>query len=453
MCMHCVLTFRAMIIGLKDTDCAYFLHQEIYAIFCNFNITRIHFILQRRRKNLQANNISTTKIIENSVSVLELNQLAAEILDANFNRIAVKGEISNVATPYSGHIYFSLKDKHAQIRCALFRQNRRNLALLPEDGAEVVLTARVSIYAPRGDYQLIVDNVFPIGAGELQALFQKRLKKLKQAGLFAKEHKLTIPQHPQQVGIVTSATGAALQDILKVLKRRCPSIKVRIFPATVQGEQAAAAISAALKQASNSDCDVIILGRGGGSAEDLWAFNDEELARQIFACKTPIVTGIGHEVDTTIADFVADLRAATPSAAAECVSPNYKVYYQQLQDYILRATNAIDSKIARNQEMLSSLAWQLKQVNPKSRLEKIAIQLKHLSSRLTPHLQVILEYKKSKFNFLCRSLDNLSPLQTLCRGYSIAKKDGKILQHKTEFKKNMTFELELQDGKVACTSK
>jgi exodeoxyribonuclease VII large subunit len=429
-------------------------------------------IAKQMESKLNSSSQQEQRIIEKAISVFEINQLAGEILDVNFNNIAIRGEISNLSKPRSGHIYFTLKDDRAQVRCALFRQHTYKMAAPPEDGDEVVVTATVSIYSARGDYQLIVNNIFAVGDGQLQAIFQQRLKKLKHQGLFSLEHKKPIPKNPNCIGIVTSATGAALQDILKVLKRRAAGITIKIFPATVQGESAAQSLYSALKHADTCDCDTIILGRGGGSAEDLWAFNDEKLAHLIFACKTPIITGIGHEVDTSIADFVADLRAATPSAAAECASQDMLIHARQLADLYSRAKNAIAAVVKNNILVLDNLHWQLQQVSPVNKIDKMHYQLQNLTPRLTPALKnnlarstqnlnslaqklepaikCIADKQQHNFALLCSALNNLSPLQVLGRGYAMAEKDGKILQQKSDFKPNMPFNLQIQDAIIKC---
>src|SRR5699024_6430230 len=248
--------------------------------------------------------------------VSELNAMVRELLTQSFGLVWIEGEISNLARPRSGHVYFSLKDDGAQVRCALFRGKSRLLKFRPDSGDQVLVRARVGLYAPRGDYQLIVEHMEPAGAGALQRAFEQLKSKPETEGLFAAERKQAIPAIPRRIGVITSATGAALRDVLSVLSRRYPLGAVRVYPVPVQGTAAPAAIVAALQLADRRrDCDVLLVTRGGGSLEDLQAFNDEAVARAIAACRLPVIAGVGHEVDITIADFVADVRAPTPSAS------------------------------------------------------------------------------------------------------------------------------------------
>jgi len=256
-------------------------------------------------------------------SVGRLNAEARGLLEGAFPLIWVQGELSNVSRPSSGHLYFTLKDANAQVRCAMFRGNNRFLKFRPADGAQVVVRASLSLYEARGDYQLIVQSMEEAGDGALQRAFEALKQKLAAEGLFEAAHKRALPTLPKRIGVITSPTGAAIRDILSVLKRRFPAIPVLIYPVAVQGQAAGAEIAAMIRRADmRRDCDVLIIARGGGSLEDLWAFNEEIVARAIFDCSIPTVSGVGHEVDFTIADFVADQRAPTPSVAAEMVSPD-----------------------------------------------------------------------------------------------------------------------------------
>ena len=256
-------------------------------------------------------------------SVSRLNREVRALIENNFPSVWVQGEISNLARPASGHIYFSLKDENAQVRCAMFRNSNRLLKFKPTDGMQVLVRASAGLYENRGDYQLIVDHMEEAGAGLLQRRFEELKTKLAQEGLFDTEHKQDIPSFPDRIGIITSPSGAAVRDVLSVLNRRFPGIPVLIYPIPVQGDDAPPQIVRMINKAcQHNDCDVLILTRGGGSLEDLWAFNDERVARAVFDCQIPLVCGVGHEIDFTIADFVADVRAPTPSAAAELVSPD-----------------------------------------------------------------------------------------------------------------------------------
>jgi exodeoxyribonuclease VII large subunit len=280
----------------------------------------------------------------NIFSVSALNQSVANLLEQEFSWVWVEGEISNLAKPASGHIYFSLKDSSAQVSCAMFRSRSNSLKFQPENGNQVVVRAKVGLYQPRGNYQLIVDRMEEAGDGALRRQFEQLKIKLAGEGLFDEEYKQKTPELPKGIAIITSKTGAAIHDVLSVIARRFPSIPVKIFPVRVQGVEAAPAICNAINligenvDDGNLDCDVVLLVRGGGSLEDLWSFNEESVARAIYDCPIPIVSGVGHEVDVTIADYVADVRAATPTAAAESVTPDqtswlqtYDFYQQRLE--------------------------------------------------------------------------------------------------------------------------
>ena len=398
-------------------------------------------------------------------SVADLNQSVASMLEQEFAWVWVEGEISNLAKPASGHIYFSLKDSSAQIRCAMFRGRNRNLSFTPENGLQVLVRGKVSLYQPRGDYQLIVDQLEEAGDGLLQKQFEALKKRLSQEGLFEPETKQAIPDHPAGIAVITSPSGAAIRDVLSVIQRRFPSIPVKLYPVPVQGEAAAPAICRALEMAnSDTDNDVILLVRGGGSLEDLWSFNEESVARAIFACTTPVVSGVGHEVDFTIADFVADLRAATPTAAAESVTPDQQSWQQTLDWYQQRLQQLVTERLQQHQQSLLWLQKRLYQQHPEYRLQILSQTLQQLTTRLLSQSQHTLLHKRSlllqirsrllnqspapvirqnhqqlsltwqRLNNLAQNtvsakaarlaqcastLQALSPLQTLARGYSI----------------------------------
>ncbi len=287
-------------------------------------------------------------------SVSELNSAVARLLEQEFAWIWVEGEISNLAMPASGHIYLTLKDAGAQVRCAMFRGRNRELKFKPENGSQVVVRCKVSLYEVRGDYQLIIDRMEQAGAGALQRKFEELKHKLAAEGLFDEASKQDIPQLPSCIGVITSRTGAAIKDVLSVIARRFPAVPVKLYPVPVQGEESAPAICHALQLAEqHGACDVLLLVRGGGSLEDLWSFNEESVARAIFNCSIPVVSGVGHEVDITIADFVADYRAATPTAAAEAVTPDQHSWMQTLDWYHSRLQQLAGEKISRLDERLS----------------------------------------------------------------------------------------------------
>lgn len=398
-------------------------------------------------------------------TVSQLNRAAADTLEQNFSWIWVEGEISNLAQPASGHIYFSLKDASAQVRCAMFKGRNRDLAFKPENGQQVLVRGKVSLYQARGDFQLIVDQMEDAGDGRLRRKFDALKNKLANEGLFDEDRKQEIPELPTCIGIITSNTGAAIHDVLSVIARRFPSIPVKLYPVPVQGEPAAPAICRALEMvAEHGACDVLLLVRGGGSLEDLWAFNEESVARALFDCPIPVVSGIGHEVDFTIADFVADLRAATPTAAAEAVTPDQQAWLQSLAGYQQRLQQLMNEKMQRQSELLSWLGKRLSQQHPvavyqrlsqklddleqrlryawRFRLQKYRNTYQQLNSRLlaaSPEralnryqhaLQILsqglnhrmmslIEQQKNRLSNCARTLQVISPLQTLERGYSI----------------------------------
>ncbi|PKM13760.1 MAG: exodeoxyribonuclease VII large subunit [Gammaproteobacteria bacterium HGW-Gammaproteobacteria-3] len=329
-------------------------------------------------------------------TVSELNQASNRLLNEHFLRIQVEGEISNLSTPSSGHVYFTLKDAAAQIRCALFRSQSRRLSFKPENGLKVIARAQVTLYEPRGDYQLLVESLEPAGDGALLKAFEALKLKLAQQGLFDAAHKKPIPALPDCIGVITSPSGAALRDMLTVLRRRFPAIPVILYPVAVQGESAKYEIAKALDTANTlNQCDVLILGRGGGALEDLWAFNEEIVARALYASSIPVITGIGHETDFSIADFVADLRAPTPSAAAEHAVPDQREWLHRLR----RLENQIKQQWQQSQGLKSqTLQWltkRLQQQHPGQKLMRNAQRLDELESRLARAVQHRLRHARS----------------------------------------------------------
>ena len=399
-------------------------------------------------------------------SVSGLNREVGQLLAHGLPGVWVEGEVSNFTAPSSGHWYFTLKDRDAQIRCAMFKGRQNAARLRPANGQQVVLRGRVGLYEPRGDYQLTVEALEPAGEGALRREFDQLRQRLTAEGLFAEALKRPLPVLPRRIAVVTSGTGAALRDILHVLARRYPLARVVLLPIPVQGEAAPAAICAALQQVSvAADCQVVILARGGGSLEDLWAFNNEAVARAIRACALPVVTGIGHETDFTIADFAADLRAPTPSAAAERVSPDQQALRQQLATQHSRLLRALHRQLGLAQQQHRMLAHRLQQAHPGQRLRQQAQRLDDLEQRLRlalhhrlrecrqrcatlaarlqrahagVHLQrlvqrhSVLEQRlraamarqlieaRQRLALAARALEAVSPLATLTRGYAIA---------------------------------
>ncbi|MFI4938070.1 MAG: exodeoxyribonuclease VII large subunit [Candidatus Berkiellales bacterium] len=375
-------------------------------------------------------------------TVYQLNNAARNLLEEAFQLIWVKGELSNVATPRSGHIYFTLKDEQAQIRCAMFKGSNQRLNFTPKDGMAVLVRAVVSVYEARGDYQLIVSHMEEWGLGQLQQAFEALKAKLQAEGLFAPEHKKDLPLYPRHIGVITSHTGAALQDILSVIKRRYALAPVTVYHTQVQGKGAANEIVKAIQFANlEQKNDVIIVARGGGSLEDLWPFNEEIVARAIYASDIPIVTGIGHEVDFTIADFVADYRAPTPSAAAETVTPDSIEVMQLFQQQHHRLVQSMQRRLQHAALKVDSLEKQL--ISPTQRLQKIAQHCEHLFQRLKLAMQKIMQLRLQKFTHLAASLQMVSPLATLNRGYAITMK--------AQSKEVITDVKQLQVGDVVST--
>ncbi len=347
-------------------------------------------------------------------SVSELNKAARNLLEGHFPLIWVEGELSNLARPASGHWYFSLKDEQAQVRCAMFRNRNMLLRFKPENGMQVKIRARVSLYEGRGEFQLIAEHMEAAGFGALQRAYDALKQRLAHEGLFSEEHKKSLPRFPRRLGVITSATGAALRDILHVLKRRYPLLPVLIYPVPVQGDEAAPAIVRALEQANDSaNCDLLVLARGGGSLEDLWAFNEESVARAIHDSQIPIISGVGHETDFTIADFVADVRAPTPSAAAEIASPNQQEILNQFIRYESYLNDLIVIKIDKYLQILEHLKTRLKQQHPLRRIEQHALRIDELERRLSRGWENTLRHQGLRLDRLRQSLLSQNPAQQL----------------------------------------
>lgn len=446
----------------------------------------------------EADNVPESVPERQIYSVIQLNREVKQLLQQNFPLLWVEGELSNVARPASGHIYFSLKDAQAQVRCAMFRNANRGLTFTPEDGMQVLVRARVGVYEPRGEYQLTIEHMEEAGVGILQRKFEALKQKLNQEGLFDADKKQTLPKYPNHISIVTSATGAAIRDILSVLQRRYPLLTIRIYAVPVQGGDSAPAIVNAL-QAINKrkDCDVVILSRGGGSIEDLWSFNEEQVARAISASKIPIVSGVGHEVDFTIADFVADLRAPTPSAAAELITPDQQELsntFQQYEDtlqYLMRellsnshqaidwltqrlellhpkqtiqrkqehltelqrrAQSAIKLSLAEHNNLLNKLLARFETQSPQARVREAKFKLIDLHKQLHRNIHLKLEHKQHALHTLARTLDAISPLSTLQRGYAIAShsESGQILLDSNQVSKGDDISIQLAKGQVSA---
>jgi len=424
-------------------------------------------------------------------SVSELNRRCKMTLESQFSTIWLEAEISNLAMPASGHWYFSLKDTKSQVRCAMFKGKNRACRIPPEEGMKVLVRARVSLFEPRGEFQLIVEYLEPAGIGQLLQQYEELKAKLDQEGLFDAEFKQLVHHHNQSIGVITSSTGAAIHDVISVIRRRYPLQKVVIYPCLVQGNLAAEQIINQISIANRrQEVDVLLLVRGGGSLEDLWCFNHEDLARAIFASSLPIVTGIGHEVDFTIADYVADLRAPTPSAAAEKTTPDQRELFEQLESLISWQVSFIESKLDGYEQkldwlkrqlqsperLISSREQQIKLLKQRmatsiqlsinasqQRLHSNQLKLSHLDPdtaiqtakekhlqlkrRLVQAVEKNVSHSRSQLRELSLILDNLSPLATLGRGYSLTKTvDGTLLKDAGSVKKGESIITTLKNG-------
>jgi exodeoxyribonuclease VII large subunit len=396
------------------------------------------------------------------LTVSQLNGRARVLLEDVFTNIWVEGEISNLARPASGHVYFTLKDSGAQVRCALFRNNAARVRQALKDGLAVKVRGKVSLFEGRGDYQLILDTVEPAGDGALRLAFDALKEKLSAEGLFSAERKVPLPAHPRRIGIISSPTGAVIRDIISVFRRRAPNIELTLIPTAVQGREAIAQIVRALKLADARGFDALILARGGGSLEDLWCFNEEAVARAIAACVTPIVSAVGHETDVSISDFVADVRAPTPSAAAELLAPDssdlgrrleslqrrlllriqnrlahdrlrldslarrlrhpgerLRQQAQRLDDLDMRLRRAFEQRLNQRRERLARLDTRLAAQHPGRALALLKQRLDNLAERLPRAMRQTLATRRQHLQVQVQTLQVVSPLATLSRGYSI----------------------------------
>lgn len=349
-------------------------------------------------------------------SVSQLNRMASQALEDSLPMLWVEGEISNVARPGSGHLYFSLKDRDAQVRCAMFRNSNRALRFEVKDGLQVLLRAKVSIYEPRGSFQLIVEGMEPSGEGVLRQKLEELKTRLAAEGLFHADSKQLLPTVPKRIGIITSPTGAAIRDILHVLERRFAAVPVIIYPVQVQGQRAKHEIVAALKTATDrNECDILIVGRGGGSLEDLWAFNEEIVARAVATCPIPIVSAVGHEVDFTITDLVADLRAPTPSAAAELIVPSADAWLNTIDSVAHRTSNAMRRNLQQRQNLLGQLTGRLSRRHPGFILRQNSQRLDDLGQRMMVTIDHRLAMEKLQLNSTVSRLMAASPSNQFLR--------------------------------------
>jgi exodeoxyribonuclease VII large subunit len=386
------------------------------------------------------------------LSVSQINFYIKSIIenDGSLQFVLVTGEISNLTVHQrSGHIYLSLKDSNSVISAVMFAGNARRLKFRLENGMKVICRGRISVYEPSGRYQLYIEDMQPDGVGALTLAFEQLKKSLAQKGLFDNAHKKPLPKFPKTIGVITSPTGAAVQDITNIIRRRFPSADIVLAPVLVQGESAPEQLVRAVNKFSASKiADVVIIGRGGGSAEDLWAFNDEQLAYAVYNCETPIISGVGHETDFTICDFVADVRASTPSAAAELAVPDRQElmsYYFKQKQYI---SAMLDRKIKTAQLRLENQQRRMSASSPKLKAEQLEKQLSAKSEKLTRFMNIYISDKENKLIAAKGKLDGLNPLNVLNRGYAIAEKDEKIITSSKQLKNSDDFTVILSDGKI-----
>lgn len=407
-----------------------------------------------------------------ALSVTDVNTYLKTIMDNDpfLNYVYIKGEISNLKFHTRGHLYFSLKDENSKINAVMFNYKNMNIDFVPEDGMNVLVKGKISVFVNGGSYQITVTNMKQDGIGNLYILFEELKKKLKNEGLFDEEHKKKLPRIPKKIGVITASTGAAVRDIISTINRRFPLAEIILFPSLVQGTGAKENLVKMIETADKSDVDVIILGRGGGSIEDLWAFNEEIVARAVYNAKKPIVSAVGHEIDFTICDFVADLRAPTPTGAAELVVPSKLEIQKYLSDYNSRLLSVITSKISTYKTTLKKLESSYILNNPKSMyeveeqkldsileklgslmghtLEKSKLKLENLTKNITPNILYKLDKNKSHLETLEQKLELLNPENILKKGYSLTIKDGKIITDASELKDGDTITTKLRIGTI-----
>lgn len=365
-------------------------------------------------------------MLKNVYTVKQVNAYIKNMFTQDFmlNRLYVKGEVSNCKYHPSGHIYFSLKDESGTIACVMFAGSRSGLSFRMQEGQQVVVLGSVSVYERDGRYQMYAREIILDGAGELYLKFEALKKELEEMGMFAQEYKRPIPQFVKKVGIVTASSGAAVRDIINIAARRNPYVQLILCPAKVQGEGAAESIVQGIRMLEEQDVDVMIVGRGGGSIEDLWAFNEEEVARAIFACNTPVISAVGHQTDTTISDYVADLRAPTPSAAAELAVFDVQLVEKWLMDYGTQMRRQLELKLNQMRTRLMHDEEKLRYLNPRAKLKENEKRLDELGAALERRMQATLEQKRHALALLSGRLDGMSPLKKLAQGYSYVEDAG-----------------------------
>lgn len=410
------------------------------------------------------------------VTISDLNRYikAKFDMDTHLNRVYLKGEISNFKHHTRGHFYFTLKDENSRIAAVMFASAAKSVAFEPEDGMKVLVSGRIALYEATGSYQIYVDSMELDGIGNLYLEFERLKKELAKEGLFSKEHKRPIPRFPKKIGIITAPTGAAIRDILSTIKRRYPICETILFPALVQGTGAKESVVKQLNKAQEYDLDVIICGRGGGSIEDLWAFNEEIVARAIYNSKIPVISAVGHEIDFTIADYVADLRAPTPTGAAEMAVPNLVDLKSLIEQYKIRANEAVTNIIKKNRIKLESLQNSFVLKNPLSLYEikeqkldsyidylnqYMANKLNHaklmyekvINNKILKSPQSMFDKKKHQYELLLKTIEVLNPMKLLSSGYSIVKSNGKVIKNSHDVNLDDVVDIELSEGKLKCS--
>lgn len=389
--------------------------------------------------------------MRNVYTVKQVNLYIKNMFTQDFmlNRIYVKGEVSNCKYHASGHIYFSLKDESGTIACIMFASARSGLSFRMREGQKVVVLGSVNVYERDGKYQLYANEIILEGAGLLYEKFEALKQELEEMGMFAEEYKQPIPKFAKTVGIVTASTGAAVRDIIQIASRRNPYVQLILYPALVQGEGAADSIVRGIRMLEKQNVDVMIVGRGGGSIEDLWAFNEEKVARAIFECRVPVISAVGHETDTLISDYVADLRAPTPSAAAELAVYDHRQVSEQMEAFLSRMRRQMRLKTMLERRRLEQLELRLKHTHPQQKLNENRQILQELENRLRDRMQMLLEENKHRLAIYTEQIDGLSPLKKLSQGYSYTElADGENVRSVQQVKDGQEISVYVTDGKI-----
>lgn len=388
------------------------------------------------------------------LSVSQLNRYVKSIIEQDYNlqTVFVQGEISNFTNHYrTGHYYMTIKDEYSSIRAVMFKSANSRLRFMPENSMNVIIKGRVSVFERDGQYQLYIDDMQPDGAGALSLAFEQLKNKLAAEGLFDESRKRPIPRFPERVGVVTSPTGAAIRDIINVISRRFPASELILCPVQVQGASAAGQIKAAIELFNaKKAADVLIVGRGGGSAEELWAFNEEPVARAVAASEIPVISAVGHETDFTICDFAADLRAPTPSAAAEIAVPDITALGELLGSFSRRMNSAVGGTLTHEKARLEARAQLLKRLSPRNYIDDLAARCSGAGVRIDSAVRHSMEVRRGEIAALCARLDALSPLRVIARGYAVASSGGKVLTSPSQVEVGDTIDLRLAGGELKC---